>query len=129
MTKPISALFKAFIGSLVVFLITVLLHFFNDLLSFIHPRILLVSLFYFVLNSGVFLFLFLKKNIVEGEGVLTYIVITTVRIVLSLVFLVLFLYYKRVEFDKLFALNFFVIYLLYGWFEIKPFIPNLRAIS
>lgn len=73
--------------------------------------------------------LFLKKDINKGEGVLTYIIIMTVRIVLSLGFLVLFLYFRRSEFDKLFVLNFFVTHLLYTWFEVKPFIPNLRGIS
>ncbi len=120
---------KAFIGSIIILGVSIILNFFNDQLSFIHPRILPLSLFYFVLNCGVFMVLFLKKDINKGEGVLTYIIIMTVRIVLSLGFLVLFLYFRRSEFDKLFVLNFFVTYLLYTWFEVKPFIPNLRGIS
>lgn len=129
MTKANTDLLKAFAGSSIVLIITIALHFFSEQLVFVHSKILPLSLFYFLLNGGVFMFLYQKKNFQDGEGVLTYIIIMTVRIVLSLVLLVLFLHFNRTDFDKLFALNFFVIYLLYGWFEINPFIPNLRAIS
>ena len=98
--------------------------------TWIHKYFKLLNVFYFILAlkiHALHLFGSTKRNPEETVGFIFGGMFLRVFFSLFLVAMLVFKY--ELTDEKVFGLNFLITYLIYTWFEIYTFIPNLRANS
>ena len=120
-------LVKRFTGQLI--LLTVVLCAITGQVGYYHPDLIVqpdiwfVILFYFVISWFAHFFLLRAKSVTHR--LVTFVGFQVIRIVLSLVFVALFLF-DNTDFRITFIFNFFITYFSYTTFEIAALITNLR---
>ncbi len=113
-------------------LIFILLQSFSYILpsEWFHKYFKLLNVFYLILAvkiHALHLFGSTKKNPDEVVGFIFGAMF--LRVFFSLFLVVSLIFKFQLNNEKIFGLNFLIIYLIYTWFEIYTFIPNLRANS
>lgn len=94
----------------------------------IHETAYLVVAFLAFSSALIIILTNLGSNLGVFDSGQKYLVATTLRLLMSMVF-VLILVYNGVENKITFVINFFLLYLSYMLFEIIPIMSNLREIS